>query len=62
MPPTASTPPADPASVRDQPYRWRELVRMVLSHRRELIAANIVAVLGALAAVPVPLLIPLLVD
>ncbi|MCU7932947.1 MAG: ABC transporter ATP-binding protein/permease [Candidatus Thiodiazotropha sp. (ex Codakia rugifera)] len=35
---------------------------MVLLHRRELIAANIIALLGALAAVPVPLLIPLLVD
>ena len=35
---------------------------MVARHRRELLAANIIAVLGALAAVPVPLLIPLLVD
>ncbi len=35
---------------------------MVLSHRRELITANIIAVLGTAAAVPVPLLIPLLVD
>ncbi len=35
---------------------------MIASHRRELVAANLIAVLGALAAVPVPLLIPLLVD
>jgi ABC-type multidrug transport system, ATPase and permease components len=35
---------------------------MVLSHRRELITANVIAVLGTAAAVPVPLLIPLLVD
>ena len=35
---------------------------MIARHRRELVAANLVAVLGALAAVPVPLLIPLLVD
>ncbi|MCB1773732.1 MAG: ABC transporter ATP-binding protein [Gammaproteobacteria bacterium] len=35
---------------------------MVARHRRELVAANVIAVLGALAAVPVPLLIPLLVD
>jgi ATP-binding cassette subfamily C protein len=35
---------------------------MITRHRRELLAANLVAVLGALAAVPVPLLIPLLVD
>jgi len=35
---------------------------MITRHRRELVAANIIAILGALAAVPVPLLIPLLVD
>ncbi len=35
---------------------------MVLAHKRELVAANLIAVLGALVAVPVPLLIPLLVD
>jgi ATP-binding cassette subfamily C protein len=35
---------------------------MVLSHRRELAIANTVAIFGAAAAVPVPLLIPLLVD
>ncbi len=35
---------------------------MVLAHRRELTVANAVAILGAAAAVPVPLLIPLLVD
>jgi len=35
---------------------------MITRHRRELISANLIAVLGALAAVPVPLLIPLLVD
>ncbi len=35
---------------------------MITRHRRELVAANIIAILGALTAVPVPLLIPLLVD
>ncbi|MCB1858595.1 MAG: ABC transporter ATP-binding protein [Gammaproteobacteria bacterium] len=35
---------------------------MVLSHRRELIKANLIALAGALLSVPVPLLIPLLVD
>ncbi|MCB1851527.1 MAG: ABC transporter ATP-binding protein [Gammaproteobacteria bacterium] len=35
---------------------------MVLEHRRELIAANTIAVFGALLSVPIPLLIPLLVD
>ncbi len=35
---------------------------MIAGHRRELVAANVIAILGALTAVPVPLLIPLLVD
>ncbi len=35
---------------------------MIARHRRELISANLIAILGALTAVPVPLLIPLLVD
>ncbi len=43
-------------------YSWRRLARMVLRFRAELIKANIIAILGALVSVPVPLLIPLLVD
>lgn len=35
---------------------------MIAHHRRELVMANLIAILGAIAAVPVPLLIPLLVD
>ena len=35
---------------------------MVLAHRRELLLANLIAILGTLAIVPVPLLIPMLVD
>lgn len=48
--------------LRSREYSWNELVQMVLRHRRELAWANAIAILGALAAVPVPLLIPLLVD
>jgi ATP-binding cassette subfamily C protein len=51
-----------PHAIRERSYRWNELIQMVLQHRRELIAANLIAVLGAMAAVPIPLLIPLLVD
>ncbi len=43
-------------------YCWPDLVAMVRRHRRELILANVVALLGAAAAVPVPLLMPVLVD
>ena len=35
---------------------------MMLEHRAELIKANIIAIMGTLVSVPVPLLIPLLVD
>ena len=48
--------------VRSEEYSWSELTQMVLAHRRELITANLIAVFGAIAAVPVPLLMPLLVD
>ncbi|MET0029849.1 MAG: ABC transporter ATP-binding protein, partial [Candidatus Thiodiazotropha sp.] len=48
--------------LRQETYRWNELIQMILRHRRELVVANLVAVLGTIAAVPVPLLIPLLVD
>lgn len=54
--------PISKPDLREGNYRWSELIQMVLLHRRELITANIIAVLGAIAAVPVPLLIPLLVD
>ncbi len=43
-------------------YTWRHLVTMVTRFRAELIKANLIAILGALVSVPVPLLIPLLVD
>ncbi|MET0052105.1 MAG: ABC transporter ATP-binding protein [Candidatus Thiodiazotropha sp.] len=48
--------------LRQETYRWNELIQMILRHRRELVVANLVAILGTIAAVPVPLLIPLLVD
>ena len=57
--PTARSPNS---ALRSEAYTWPEMLQMVARHRRELIAANLIAVLGALAAVPVPLLIPLLVD
>jgi ATP-binding cassette subfamily C protein len=43
-------------------YRWRDLLVMVGERRRELVLANLVAVLAVLVAVPVPLLMPVLVD
>jgi ATP-binding cassette subfamily C protein len=43
-------------------YDWKAVLAIVLQHRRELLAANLIAVLAALASVPLPLLMPLLVD
>lgn len=45
-----------------KPYSWRDITARVLVHRRHLIMANAIALLAALVSIPVPLLIPLLVD
>ena len=41
---------------------WRYIADIARRHKRELILANIIAVLAALASVPIPLMMPLLVD
>jgi ATP-binding cassette subfamily C protein len=41
---------------------WAEVRRLALRHRKALIVANLVAVLATLCSVPIPLLLPLLVD
>ena len=61
LPASSATSQSYPA-IRSRAYSWSEVVHMVLRHRKELIAANIIAILGTLVAVPVPLLIPMLVD
>lgn len=43
-------------------YDWHYLARIALEHRRDLVMANVIAVLAVLAATPVPLLMPLMVD
>jgi len=43
-------------------YRWVHVLAMAAAHKRELVLANVIAVLATLAAVPVPLLMPVLVD
>ena len=43
-------------------YSWQYVLSIFLAHKRELIGANIVAIFAALLSVPVPLLMPLLVD
>ena len=43
-------------------YNWKTVLDIVLEHRRELIAANLIAVLAVVSSVPLPLMMPLLVD
>ncbi|MGC1951822.1 MAG: ABC transporter ATP-binding protein [Gammaproteobacteria bacterium] len=43
-------------------YTWQYVIRIALHHRRELILAHIIAVAAALTSVPIPLLMPVLVD
>lgn len=43
-------------------YTWRYIYQLALKHKKELVTAHIIAVLGAITSVPVPLLMPLLVD
>ncbi|GAB0150887.1 MULTISPECIES: ABC transporter ATP-binding protein [Marinobacterium] len=43
-------------------YDWRYIFNIALRHRRELILANLIAILAATLSVPLPLLMPLLVD
>lgn len=44
------------------PYTWRYVASIFRAHKRELIIAHVVAIFAALLSVPLPLLMPLLVD
>jgi len=41
---------------------WAEIRRLALQHRKALVLANLIAVAATLCSVPIPLLLPLLVD
>ncbi|SEF68108.1 ATP-binding cassette, subfamily C [Marinobacterium lutimaris] len=43
-------------------YDWRYILNIGLEHRRELVLANLIAILATVVSVPLPLLMPLLVD
>lgn len=43
-------------------YHWRYILDVAAEHKNEIISANLIAVLATIASVPVPLLLPLLVD
>ena len=54
-------PDASPAQT-TQPYTWQRIFSIVKQHKKTLILANVIAVFAAALSVPVPLLMPLLVD
>ncbi|MFU8788131.1 MAG: ABC transporter ATP-binding protein [Methylobacter sp.] len=43
-------------------YNWNTIYRIALDHKKELIVSHFIAILATIASVPVPLLMPLLVD
>lgn len=45
-----------------QSYTWRSIFAIIKQHKKPLIVANIIAIFAAAVSVPVPLLMPLLVD
>ena len=54
--------PAMTEPVQSGSYDWNYIKRIAGEHGNELIRANIIAILATIASVPVPLLLPLLVD
>ncbi|MCQ8103021.1 ABC transporter ATP-binding protein/permease [Methylomonas sp. SURF-2] len=51
-----------PFSPGDLRYSWHYIFRIALEHKKHLLAGHLIAVLATVASVPVPLLMPLLVD
>jgi ATP-binding cassette subfamily C protein len=43
-------------------YTWQRIIDIALRHKRELISAHIIAIIATIISVPIPLLMPLLVD
>ncbi len=53
---------AYPPKISSAPYQWSDIYRIAIRHKKKLIKAHLIAILATLASVPVPLLMPLLVD
>ena len=43
-------------------YTWKTIYQIALEHKKALIYSHFIAILATIASVPVPLLMPLLVD
>ncbi len=49
-------------ALSDRSYTWQRIYDLVVQHKPQLIKANIIALFAMLATVPLPLLLPILVD
>ncbi|MGZ8237446.1 MAG: ABC transporter ATP-binding protein [Methylobacter sp.] len=58
---TSLSNPAQPKQT-PQPYSWSTIYQIALEHKKELTISHFIAILATIASVPVPLLMPLLVD
>ncbi|MFC4260877.1 ABC transporter ATP-binding protein [Marinobacter lacisalsi] len=54
--------PDQPSSSENQKYTWSSILRLALKHRPRLVRANLLAICATLVSVPIPLLLPVLVD
>ena len=54
--------PTGPDNASTRGYDWRYILGVALEHKRDLINAHMIAILAVIASVPIPLLMPLLVD
>lgn len=50
------------SAVETRGYSWKSIAALALKHRPRLVRANILAILATLVSVPIPLLLPVLVD
>jgi ATP-binding cassette subfamily C protein len=57
-----SQPKSAAAPLTEGQYTWRGILRVALEHKRELLIGQTIALLAVFAHVPIPLLMPLLVD
>jgi ATP-binding cassette subfamily C protein len=45
-----------------QAYNWQDIINIILSYKRQIISAHIIAIIATVLSVPIPLLIPFLID
>jgi ATP-binding cassette subfamily C protein len=54
--------PEEAADAADRPYTWKGILSLALKHKPRLVRANLLAIMATIVSVPIPLLLPVLVD